>query len=230
MVGSVLAVVFILWYPAPTFEIAGAINPMLVLIGVDLVLGPLLTLIVYKHGKPGLMFDLSFIAIVQLVALLYGSYTLHAGRPHYLVFAIDRVSLVSNKDIDKSAIRYESLTHKPIGKVVNVFARAPEDREEFQRFLKSVMIDGKPDLNRRTEYWEPWESGSDIIRSAIKELDELAPASELERKRIADAIEHYGREHSRLGLVPIGGIEEDIGMLIDKDTLELLGIINVDPW
>ena len=174
VVGTVLAVVFLIWYPGPTFEIAGAKAPVYVLVGVDLVLGPLLTLIVYKQGKPGLKFDLSFIATVQLVALIYGSYTLFSERPSYLVFAIDRVSLVSAKSIDKSSIRYADLTQKPSGRLVNVFSRKPEDAEEFQGFLDSVLFQGMPDLDRRTEYWEPWESGADSIRSAIKSLDDFA--------------------------------------------------------
>ncbi len=203
---------------------------MFVLVGVDLVMGPLLTLIVYKQGKPGLKFDLSFIATVQLVALIYGSYTLFSERPSYLVFAIDRVSLVSAKSIDKSSIRYADLTQKPIGRLVNVFARKPEDSEEFQRFLDSVLFRGMPDLDRRTEYWEPWVSGADSIRSAIKSLDDFEPASELEWQELADAINRHGRKHPRLGLLPIGGIEENIGMLMDQDSLLPLDVIKVDPW
>ena len=230
VVGTVLAIVFLIWYPGPTFEISGARAPVFVLIGVDLVLGPLLTLIVYKQGKPGLKFDLSFIATVQLVALIYGSYTLFSERPFYLVFAIDRVSLVAAKNIDKSSIRYADLTQKPIGRLVNVFARKPEDSEEFQRFLDSVLFQGMPDLDRRTEYWEPWESGANSIRSTIKSLDDFEPASELERQELADAINRHGRKHPRLGLLPIGGIEENIGMLVDQDSLLPLDVIRVDPW
>ena len=230
IVGTVLAVVFLAWYPGPTFEIAGARAPVFVLVGVDLVLGPLLTLIVYTEGKKGLKFDLAFIATVQLVALVYGSYTLYSERPSYLVFAIDRVSLVSAKTIDTASILHEELTHKRIGKLINVFARKPQDPEEFRRFMDSVLIQGMPDLDRRTEYWEPWESGSDVIYSAITSLDDFEPASELEQKELAAAIQRHGREHPRLGFLPIGEIEADIGMLIDLDSLLPLDVIRVDPW
>lgn len=230
VVGIVLAVVFLAWYPGPTFEIAGARAPVFVLVGVDLVLGPLLTLIVYKQGKKGLKFDLAFIATVQLVALVYGSHTLFSERPSYLVFAIDRVTLVSAKTIDAASILHEELTHKAIGKLINVFARKPEDPEEFQRFMDSVLFQGMPDLDRRTEYWEPWESGRDVIYSAITSLDDFEPASDLERKELAAAIRRHGREHPRLGFLPIGGIEADIGMLMDQDSLLPLDVIKVNPW
>ncbi len=230
IVGAVLAIVFLIWYPGATFEIAGAVNPVYVLVSVDLVLGPLLTLIVYKQGKPGLKFDLSCSAAVQLAALIYGSYTLHAERPHYLVFAIDRVTLVASKTVDESLIRDQSISTKPLREIVRVFARAPGDPEEFQDFMSSVLFDGMPDLERRTEFWENWESGFDEISAAIQPLETFTPANGQEEQRVAAAIDQYGDEHPNLGILPVGGIEEDIGMLFDRDSLTPLGVIKVDPW
>ena len=230
VVAVILSIVFFFWYPGPTFEIAGATNPMFILIGVDLVLGPLLTLIVYKQGKPGLLFDLWFIALVQLAALVYGSFTLYSERPHFLVFSVDRITLVSNKSIDRSLIKYEELSDKPMRDVVRVFARAPTDPKEMEQFMESVLFEGKPDLERRTEYWEPWLSGSETIRDAIVPLADFEPASELEQQSIADAIDRHSALHPKLGILPIGGVEEDIGMLMDRDTLTDLGIIRVNPW
>jgi hypothetical protein len=155
---------------------------------------------------------------------------LYSERPHFLVFAVDRVSLVAEKHIDTALISYTALTEKSFGRLTKVFSRKPEDREKFQRFLDSVLFEGMPDLERRTEYWEPWESGSEIIRSAITSLDDFEPASEVEREELADAIARFGDEHPRLGLLPIGGTEEDLGMLMDRDSLLPLDVIRVDPW
>lgn len=228
VVGVVLATVFLLWYPGPSFEISGARTPVFVLIGVDLMLGPLLTLIVYKEGKRGLKFDLAFIASVQLIALFYGAGTLHAERPTYLVFAIDRISLVSHKNIDHSLIQHDELGQKSFGELLNVFARPPADAEELNRFMNSVFFEGMPDLDRRTEYWEPWDAGADIIRGAIIPLQNFETDSEIEQREISDAIARH--EHTRLGFLPIGGIDDDIGLLVDMDSLVPLDVIRVDPW
>ncbi len=230
VVAVILAIVFLFWYPGSTFEISGAMRPVYVLVGVDLVLGPLLTLIIFKQGKPGLLFDLWFIALVQVTALVYGSYTLNAGRPHYMVFSIDRINLITNQGIDPSSIRFEELAEKPLRDVVRVFARAPSDPLELERLLESVIFEGQPDLERRTEYWEPWQSGSDTIRSAIVPLADFDPASELEQQTIAESIDRYSAKHPKLGILPIGGIEDDIGMLMDLDTLADLDVIRVNPW
>jgi len=65
---------------------------------------------------------------------------------------------------------------------------------------------------------------------AIVPLADFEPASELEQQRIADAIYRYSDEHPNLGILPIGGIEDDIGMLMDRDTLVDLDVIRVNPW
>ena len=44
----VLALLLLVWYPQPYFRLAGGAGLMLILIGVDVVTGPLLTLIVFR--------------------------------------------------------------------------------------------------------------------------------------------------------------------------------------
>jgi hypothetical protein len=229
IVGTVLAIVFLFWYPGFSFRISGAVIPVFVLVGVDLVLGPTLTLIVYVHGKWGLKFDLFFIAVVQLTALLYGSYTLYAERPSYMVFAVDRVSLVGKKAIDPTLIAYDEILDMPIGRMQKVFARKPVG-DAYQTFLDSVLFQGKPDLEYRTEFWEPWQSGKDIIRSSIQAISDFEPADSEEQDEIANAVRTYGDAHPNLGFIPIGGIEDDIGLLMDIDTLLPLGVIEINPW
>lgn len=47
----VLFLVFVIWYPAPLHQALAVSYVFLLLVVVDMVLGPLLTLIVYKSGK-----------------------------------------------------------------------------------------------------------------------------------------------------------------------------------
>jgi hypothetical protein len=230
IVSAIFAVIFFAWYPGPTFRIAGAMSIVTVLVGVDLVLGPTLTLIVYKEGKRGLKFDLVVIALVQLAALVYGSYTFYQERPYYMVYAVDRFNLVTEKQVDKSEIRYPELLDKKFGEVIRVFARLPEDPEEFQVFLDSVMFDGAPDLEARPEYWEPYENGKGIILDATKPLENLNVSTDQDERRVQQAIAKFQDKHPSLGYVPIGTLDEDIGMVMDMDSAEALGVIDVDPW
>lgn len=92
--GLALALVFGVWYPAPWADALGVGKIFLIVLGVDLCLGPLLTLVVFKVGKASLKADLMVIACIQLAALLYGMHTVGIGRPAYLVFSKDRFDMV----------------------------------------------------------------------------------------------------------------------------------------
>ncbi|MCH2041473.1 MAG: hypothetical protein MK185_12645 [Saccharospirillaceae bacterium] len=76
------ALIFFYWFPGilrvadPSWQ-----QILIVIAGVDLVLGPALTLIIFNPAKKSLKMDLSIIAALQIAALAYGSYTVHNTRP-----------------------------------------------------------------------------------------------------------------------------------------------------
>lgn len=76
-----LVMVFNTWYPGIFFESEQGWKAILLIIGVDLVLGPLLTLIIFNPAKKSLKFDLAVIAILQISALFAGSYVINERRP-----------------------------------------------------------------------------------------------------------------------------------------------------
>ncbi len=77
--GIVASVIYFVWYPPPYFTVSGGSNLMLLIMAVDVVLGPCLTLAVFRSGKKGLKLDLTIIAFLQLVAFCYGLFD-HRGR------------------------------------------------------------------------------------------------------------------------------------------------------
>lgn len=98
VLGAVVAAVLLWWYPGPMLSIQGGMGIMLLILSVDLVLGPALTGLVYKPGKKSLKFDLSMIVLFQVVALAYGINSIKAQRPAYLAFTFDRFFVVSAAD------------------------------------------------------------------------------------------------------------------------------------
>jgi hypothetical protein len=92
--GSLLGVAILFWYPGPLFQIDGGWEGLRIVALVDVVLGPLLTLIVFRPGKPGLKLDMGIIVAIQLAALAYGVWTVHHNRPALLVFADDLIEVV----------------------------------------------------------------------------------------------------------------------------------------
>src|SRR6187402_1763816 len=79
------ALIFGVWYPPPYSKATGADELVLLLMGVDIVLGPMLTLVVFRSGKKSLRLDLTVIAIMQTCALLYGMSVVVRARPVFIV-------------------------------------------------------------------------------------------------------------------------------------------------
>ncbi len=230
VVGSVLAVVFFVWYPGFLFAMSGAIDPVLVMLGVDLTLGPLLTFIVYRKNKPGLKFDLAFIFSVQLVALVYGSLTLFNERPHFLVFAHDSFTAIPARQVDMNALRFDELRQKPAIGPRLAFAALPTDPEARNAFMESVIFDGQPDLERRAEFFEPYEAGAGSIRASAIRLEEFEAADREEAAAIRRTIERYEDDDRPLGLVPARSFGAEYSVVIDLVSLEPLDAIAVDTW
>jgi hypothetical protein len=91
------------WYPGILFDTGNGWKAIGIIIGIDLILGPLLTLIVFNHNKSSLKFDLWVIALVQTAALVYGTWTVHQTRPIALAFINSNFStLYANSDIAES--------------------------------------------------------------------------------------------------------------------------------
>src|SRR4029453_13346794 len=102
---------------------------IILLIGVDVVIGPLITLIIFDPKKKNLRFDLAVIALLQLSALVYGCSVMFKARPVFNVFVVDRFEVVAANGVDEESLekaqapfRTLSLTGPKIAA-----ARAPAD-------------------------------------------------------------------------------------------------------
>ncbi|MFC3194863.1 hypothetical protein ACFODZ_11490 [Marinicella sediminis] len=99
-----LSWVMMVWYEWIFIDISGVLEPAKMLVLVDVVLGPLLTFIIYKAGKKNLKLDLSLIVLVQLLAFGYGAYTLFAGKPSLVVMKNNMFEVVIQKQVDQEVM------------------------------------------------------------------------------------------------------------------------------
>lgn len=83
---TVLLLCLFAWYPEFYFTASDTRIPIYTMVFVDVGIGPLLTFIVYKRGKPGLLLDLTMIALFQIVALAGGIWVLYSERPILTVY------------------------------------------------------------------------------------------------------------------------------------------------
>lgn len=230
VVGTVCVAIFAFWYPPPYFEVKGAWNVLRVLIGVDLVLGPLLTLILFRPNKPGLGLDVTMIAMIQLAALVYGTSVIFQERPYYTVFAVDRFEVLARGDVDPVAAAAVDFARKPLRGPALVAAQRPTDLQEFQRLLQETVFEGKPDLERRPEYWRPYAQHRDEILARAQPLAMLAARSADAAGQVARASRVLDRDADDLVFLPVIGTDGPMTFVLDPATLEPIDALPVDPW
>lgn len=159
------AVVFLFWYPHPYNLLSGGGNLFAILIAVDVVCGPLLTLILVspKKSRREFIVDILLIVAIQFAALAYGLVTVYQVRPLFLVHEVDRYRVISMPeygDIDVSkelAALPVGLTPKFLGGPVVVGIRSPLSQAERQDVMLESAFGGR-DYSQRPEYYVPYDT------------------------------------------------------------------------
>jgi hypothetical protein len=165
----IAALVFGLWYPGAYRLLSGGRELFLLVISVDVVLGPLLTFAVFnlRKGWPHLRRDLAVIALLQLSALGYGMYTVCIARPVAMVFEVDRFRVLTTNDVyttelPKARPEYRRL---PLTGPWLLGARKPQGINEKNDALM-VGLEGI-DIGQRPMFWQPYaDSISDALARA----------------------------------------------------------------
>ena len=105
-----------IWYPSPYSDLSGGRNLFLLLVGVDVVCGPLLTMVVFSSAKPRaeLWRDLGLVVLIQLAALFYGMRMVWEARPLLVVMEVDRFKVVIAADLDVAAVSALPSSLKPL--------------------------------------------------------------------------------------------------------------------
>ncbi len=222
---TVLTLAVGLWYPGRFFAAEGGWTVLRILIFVDLILGPTLTLIVFRPGKKGLRLDLTIIALLQLAALSYGTSVIYSERPAFLVFNVDRFSILSRDDIATDQIPQAALQDAPTHRGLSViFAERPTDPEERDRLLWEVL-EGGPDLEYRPDYYRPYQAHVDAVLERRVAIDDLPRTEPIE----AFVARHNGTI-ADYAYIPVLGRNKDMLMAVAKADGQPVGLIDIDPW
>ncbi|MBT8438088.1 MAG: hypothetical protein KJO91_00060 [Gammaproteobacteria bacterium] len=125
------------WYPDFYFSLDGGQRAILTIFIVDVVLGPGLTLLVFKPGKKSLKFDMSVIVFVQLSALIWGVHNVFTERSATAVFYQGRFTCISRPDAGE--IDLAAIAAGPSGKQSLSFLQRPDTVDELLDFTKEAF-------------------------------------------------------------------------------------------
>jgi hypothetical protein len=228
---SVLAVILLLWYPEPYFEAMGGKYLLMILLGVDVVLGPLITLIIFNPKKKSLRFDLAVIALLQISALIYGVYTVYQARPVFIVFTIDRFEVVAANEIDpeeQQKIMREEFKSLPLDGPRIVAVDRPTDPKERERILFANFAGF--DLQHFPQYYVPYHERTGAVLSSAKPLADLRKARSEAGASFAELDNEYGAHTKDFVFVPMQTRQKELTAVIEPSNGDLIEVLPIDPW
>lgn len=169
-----LCVVYLIWYPAPLADAVGVSDIFLMLLGIDVVLGPVLTLVVYKRGKLTLVMDLAIIVLVQLAAFAYGVHAIAVGRPAWLVYSVGRFDLEQANDLDHIHVDEAMPAYRSVPWTGPkwVAARLPSDVKKRNELILGLTHGGS-DLPQRSDLYVPIEQETQAMADHAVPIDKL---------------------------------------------------------
>jgi len=157
LVFSTLVFVMLMWwFPGELFFLDGGWQGLKIVALIDLVLGPLLTLVLYKPGKKNLVFDMACIAAFQLVALGFGFYATHQQRVVAVVYADRNFNTLSADTAQIAAQELIELDKQPqsvrqLDDAYPAMLLTPEpNADEFNQFM-SELFSGFPEPHERLD-------------------------------------------------------------------------------
>lgn len=211
VIGGIAITAFLLWYPWGLHRISGVDRILLIMLGIDVTAGPLLTLVVYRPGKRSLKFDLATIAVLQLAFLGYGLHTLWQARPVFLVGIDGQFTLVTANEIDPATLsdarpewRRLSWTGPRL-----VGARMPADPDARRQVMEEFMAGG-PGLERTPRHY------IDFAEVAPKLIGHSSPLPHGDLSE--NAINANGASPGGVRWVPVVSRRGEGRMLIDAQT------------
>ena len=229
--GLVFLPIYFLWYPDVLFARAGGGALFQLIVGVDVVIGPLITFVIFVPGKKGLMFDLAVIAFLQTAALAYGVYVLFESRPAYIVFVKDRYELVRANQFPAAELPkahakgYDKL---PLGGPKLVGVKLPADRDEQLRVLMAGM--SGMDLQLFPQHYVPYDEVRAEVRSQGLPIADLRARNRGREAEIAATLAALGRKEEEARFLPLRTGRSELAVIVDAKSGEVLEITAFNPW
>lgn len=214
------AVVFGLWYTAPYRYLLGVTGMYVLILAVDVVCGPLLTLVLAspKKSQRERWLDFSLIGLIQIAALAYGMHSVWLGRPIVLAFEVDRLVVVTANEIQTEQLldAPNDLQHLPWAGVLEVTTRRPRDNAELfdsiDRGFSGVSLAMQP------SWWLPWSSGHDLMALRSRPLADLIARRPKDASILQAAAYASGHDTQTLRYLP----------LVSRQTQEWVALLDAE--
>jgi hypothetical protein len=228
---AALAALLILkfWFPGALADLAGGRELFWLVLGVDVVLGPLITLAVFdtRKARSELARDLAVVAGLQVAALAYGLHTVHQARPAFLVLEKDRIRVMRPIDLDEPDLAKAPAGLQQISWLGQKRAATRDVRPDEVLEVSEQALAGK-DIGSRPDFWLPVDQTSEVWAKASKPLSKLHTMHPTRKADIDAAVRATGKPDSEVKWLAILARNTDHTALIDAKTGDVVGYAPVD--
>lgn len=214
------------WYPPPLFTAEGGSEILFILIAVDVIVGPLITLVIFKSGKPGLRFDLTVIALMQASALIYGAHVMFVARPVYIALVDDQFETVRANDLDPVNVAQAPAAFRsvPVTGPKFVAVELPKDMKVLSELISQATSGGEV-VQHLPRYYVPYSDYKAKTLSKSRPLDDLRKADKNLADRIDKAIAETGRKATDLNFLRLQTRRGWGAVLVDGKTGDIVKIL-----
>ncbi len=212
------------WYHWPGWYLALVSQVVVVMAGVDLALGPLLTFIIANPGKARrvLARDITCIAVVQLLALGYGSVQLWSGRPLYYAFSGGILQVVQAYDLDPEDVQHAQASGAPYAPHWYSLPRwvfAPDPG------VAAVPGTTRPDFSTMPSYFRPWDEGLVELRARLEPIDASHYFIFNEKAALKARMQKAGLHPEEHNTLPMTGRGRPVLVVFDWSTVKIAAIL-----
>ena len=179
------------WYPNPLFK-AGAKQGLAILLSIDLVLGPLLTLIIFNPLKKYLKWDLAIIALMQISCLSVGLYFVYNEKPDMIVLSTTGVDIISRADRknfigEENFKQISQLNSATKNKVPFFVIQTPLENPQSVNIIIAAheLANGKPFELSHENYYQKSEISKPLVSQQIEFINQHF-ISENEKAKLAN--------------------------------------------
>ena len=225
--------VFGVWYPTPYRQLVGGRELFMLVIGVDVVCGPLLTAVIYNPAKPRreLFRDLALVAMIQVAALAYGLYSVAIARPVHMVFEVDRLRVVTAAevqpdDLTKAKAPWNRL---PWSGPTLIGSREPLNSDDMMKSLDLSLQGNEP--SQRPHWWQDYALSRPVVVTRARAMAALRLKHPRQNALIDSAVRESGQAEATLLWIPLTSFKTTEWVaLIDAKTATPLAFAPLDGF
>jgi hypothetical protein len=224
---ALLALTWFVWYPAPMLTAIGGHQIFFLIVGIDVIVGPLLTLVVFKPGKRSLVFDVLVIVTLQIGALIYGVSALLEARPVYIAALGEKFQVIQAPEMSRMHFTNPDHTLPWFGpKVVGV--RVPADKKA--RGEASSALEMGVGAGHFQKFHVSYADIAKEVASKASPIAKLKAHNPKDHAAIDAWLANRGLSEAEVVFQPVQISTTDYAMILARDSGSVIGIAPFRPW